>query len=157
MVSYGRGVVLRIDDRGVRSFLNNLPIKINKEMDSEMNRFANDTVKAIQVQMTRKKLVWKSPHLRDSFKVIKQRKGQYDVTARKEAIHLDSARPHWVSIYPKTGGVRKDLRDWARQKLGYAPRHIYVRPHPYLDAPISRQMAKLNQYLDRGMTNATKR
>ena len=83
--------------------------------------------------------------------------GSYAVTARKEAIYLDRAKPHWVSIYKKGKLVRKDLRDWAREKIGFASRAIYVRPHPYLDVPITMQMSKINKYLDRGLTNAIKR
>lgn len=78
---------------------------------------------------------------------------------RQYAVFLDNMSPHWVSIKR----TRTRLLNWALQARSARLRigaervankqlpnmRVYVRPHPFIDAGVSRAKKKLPSYLKR--------
>jgi len=54
-------------------------------------------------------------------------KGNYGVVVRQYLVALDQMKPHFVSL--KRG---RSITRWAKDKLGYNPGKIIVRPHPWI-------------------------
>ena len=60
---------------------------------------------------------------------------------------LDKMKPHWVTPFGKPL-----LMEWTREKYGYVPSLIYVRPHPWIAEGIKDARKELKQTFGNGYT-----
>ena len=161
-------MIVKIDDREVNRFLKGLPQKIKKEIGEKIQSWGIDTQEQMRLASMYGK-GGKKPHFwsGEVYQSIKWRKKQIGGTLEisKEGLYLDDMTPHWVAL--KRG---RKITHWAIDKgiattagRGARPvatiyatediylRSIFVRPHPFIDKCVNKQIPKLDKYLQKAV------
>jgi len=98
--------------------------KAEEESIKKFAQICRDFIKQeiVSQQITWTKRMWQ-------YTQVRKRKNGYVISMPKYAAALEKMRTHWVSLN-KPG--RENLQKWAQDKLGYVPRAIQVRAHPFI-------------------------
>lgn len=150
-------VAISIDTREFDDFINNIRFKLPKEVNLESKRLTNKIASNIRATLTRKQLVWRG-HIKDSIKAMSISENEHVVVIGEDALYLDRARPHRVSVlkHPEIKEwVQKSYKSpWVGKRTKF-PAVIKVKPHPYLNVSIKKEMERIDDYyrqaVDRGM------
>jgi hypothetical protein len=135
-----RGITRIRDDLG--RIMTSLPKAVRKDTQSVANVFSKELRREIKAR----RLIWNWT-LYNSTKPIMKKNG-YDIKLPKYAFYLDSMQPHWVGVYDKP-----ELKDWASEKLGFIPRYMYVKPHPFINYAFDMARLKIDEKLEHGKIN----
>lgn len=149
---------IRVDDRRVKTLMNNIQFKLPKEVHKEGFLLLKKTATSMKLILRRRKNVWRGKLL-ESIRAEQSRSGHKSVLKMaKRGVYLDRMRPHWVKL--KRGRL---IRKWAYEKghagvqrAADAQASIFVKPHPFIDVAINRNIIKLKQSLRRAVNRSVK-
>lgn len=85
--------------------------------------------------------------LESSIGYNKTKEGEYIMTMKRYGRALDEMKPHIVKVEGKPV-----LEQWAEQKLGFIPRYLYVKPHPWIAEGIKDTRKEVKEATENGAT-----
>lgn len=132
-ISQSSGILsITIDTHKVTNLLNNYQRKLPRLAQKIPKRIASMYANFYLQALHRAKV---TPFTGTSFmNLMKQEanpirlgKSEYGVVVNQYLVALDRMRPHFVSLRR-----RPMLQRWAKLRLGFVPRKMIVRPHPWI-------------------------
>ena len=144
-----------IDDRQLRTFINQLPIKVTKSFRDAGREFCYAVRKSTRMRLSRRGhnfefFAW------NSLQVLPKGKTEHVLYISQEALWLDSMRPHVVQL--ERGSA---IHRWALikgnatvKRIAAREGHITVKPSPYLEDSFNAALSKFDPIVKRAVDKA---
>lgn len=128
--------------------LSNISVKLPKEVAEAGYDLTKLAQRNLRLELTRQNLVWR----KKLWNRIQARRISRNVSQLFIPIHgirLDRMKPHWVKLKRS-----RLIRQWAMMKgnervknIAKRQGSIYVKPHPWIDAPIAKSLLNIRNIL----------
>lgn len=137
----------RVNDKHVRDMFGRFATEIPKAGIKDLEEIAKMSRKEMRRELSLRNINW-TYALWKNIRIERLGRKKFAIFVPIHGVHLDSMRPHWVSIKRKAHlGIGADLtvEDWIRTKgnaaFKKAVKHktsIYVRPKPWISNAVRR-------------------
>ncbi len=143
-------VVVEIRNREALTNIQRIVDMFPLAVEDAGNDFGESAARRLRREVSVQGLIWRGKLLQ-GIRWVKQSGIGGELRMPLEGVYVDSMRPHWVKL--KRGRL---IRQWAYEKGHYivraaatAQRSIFVKPHPFIKAPIERTIADLTTIIKR--------
>ena len=139
-----RSVQVKIKSKATFAYLRGVSDRVRKVGPREAWNLTQTGAKLIRRTHLETSQKYKG-RIRSGINAMKLGKNSYGIAFSKQAMGLDSMRPHWVAL--KRGRL---ITQWARDrglidpKTGKLPRAIKVHKHPYINRGFGLMVNRLN-------------
>src|SRR3990167_3012622 len=143
-------VSIQIKDEKINKMFTNYNNRIEAVVVKANQKVANNYVNELKKELILQGLI-DTGELFNSIGAVKSKRREYIVKMKRYGIALDRMRPHWVSLLP---GRR--ITSWYERNFPESTgisREIFVRPHPWIKAPLSRANRKVKRIFQRDIHN----
>ena len=122
-------IVITTNAGEVAKNINRITIRIPQKAEEGLEELAKYAQAEYKRELTLQRLKW-TGLLHMSIQATKIKNDTYGIMMADYGIYLDRAAPHVVSPfrYP-------ELESWCLDKLGFVPKALTVKPHPWLAKP----------------------
>lgn len=143
-------IVINVKDQHALNKLNKIKHNLPRDMGEAGYFFSQTVERNMKLELNKQKLIWRG-NLISRVQARRLSRFRSVVFVPQHGIYLDSMKPHYVKL--KRGRL---IRLWAMQKGNEALKKIakregsiYVKPHPWMDAPLNHSLDSLPSILQR--------
>jgi len=150
-------VIRIVRGKNVIDDIRRISFKFPEAIGAASEEFGKSLQKSLKGGLTSKGLRW-TGKLHDSIKWVQTSKTSGELRMLRYGVAQDIMKPH--STWARKG---RKMHRWALAKgnlgvrvLALSERHIFVKPTPWIEAPLQRTIKRLPKILDRHANNLIK-